>query len=202
MSRSLLLRQPADLESLLQHAGAKPARYGKRWDCPTCGKPGHVSVNLPKGVFHCWHARCDFRGSTFTLARSLGFASPTAEQAREYVRRRELAQEAAARSSAKRRERRWQLYDTHQSLLSIQAGASKRLRREPQNEVAWSALAFTYRELPLVQAELLILEHASFPDRRRFARESEKTRRAVIDRVISAGGLTDPSGRFVELVYD
>jgi hypothetical protein len=85
--------------------------------------------------------------------------------------------------------------------MSIRAGASKRLRGTLEDETCWSALGFAYRQLPQVRAELAILEDSSFADRRRFLRESQGARQAVIDRVISTGGFTDPSGRFVELVY-
>jgi hypothetical protein len=123
------------------------------------------------------------------------------EQAREYGRQRELSQQAAALSCAARNARRSQLYDSHQSLLSIQAGASKRLSEWPEDETAWSALAHVEQELPRVRAELLLLEDASFSERRAFMRASDGERNAAIDRILASGGLTNPSGQFVELVY-
>lgn len=188
-----------DLEGLLRHAGSKPARYGKRWDCPSCGKSGRVSVDFGKSVYHCWHAGCSFKGSAFTLARSLGFASPTPQQAQTYRRERDEA-ETAARCFAERLwERRHELYAEHRELLDIRRGAHSRLQSDPQNKIAWDALRFVHGQTPIVRVELLLLESAPVGERLEFIHAPSAKRAEHLQKIVERDGLTSHDGRFLEI---
>lgn len=188
-----------DLSFLLQKAGAEPGRIGKRWNCPSCGKPNHVSVDFGKGVYHCWHAGCDFHGSRFTLAKSLGFASPSNDQQRQYAKQRQSAQRAAEIEYARRMQRRQELYFDHRELLSMLYAESRRLQSGSGDEASWAALAIAYRQLSRVRAELLLLEDAPFAARRAFMRADRPQREAAIDQVVERGGLLSEYGKFLEL---
>ena len=191
MSEHPVLGQLPDLSSLLQSRGAKLVGRD-RFDCPECHR--RRSGTYHGDAFFC-HG-CGWKGNSYMLAKELG---QLPEQTPEEARQRQAARVAAKHSYALRKARRQKLYDDHRTLLGIYAGAHRALRRQHDDEPAWDALAFAHRQLPRARAELLVLENASFADRRRFQRETEETRQALIDRLIAAGGLTDPCGRFVEL---
>lgn len=142
-----------DLQALLLSAGAKPARYGRRWDCPYCGRPGHVSVDPGKGLFHCWHAGCGFKGSAFTLALELGqrFSSGELRAYRDCQRRKET-------SLAKLKADYRRLATDHRRWLALLAMAETRLVANMDDEAAWSALALAHRESETVSRRLDSLE--------------------------------------------
>src|SRR6266571_2627065 len=185
------------MPQLLERAGCK-LRGRNRGDCPRCGS--RRTVSYTEEVFCCHHAGCDFRGNAFQLARQLGLARrlPPAE-ARGLRERRERAHTLAEECARKLRARRQELYQAHRELLSIRTEVHEGWCCESANEAAWDALARVYTELPRVRAELLILETALVRDRLRFLNESAEVRCEVVDRVIAAGGLTDATGKFVEL---
>lgn len=144
MRLSITGREATDcLAALLTKAGAKPARYGKRWDCPRCGRSGRVSVDVGKGVFHCWHAGCDFKGSIFTLARELGVTQAlNSAEARAY-RERQLRGE---RIKAELKVQYRKLAAEHRDWLALITAAESRLETNMDDEVAWSAMALAYRK--------------------------------------------------------
>ena len=184
-----------DLPLLLQKAGARLVGR-ERFDCPKCHRKRTGSYH--DEVFYC-HG-CGYKGNSVSLAKELCLARPMSREEYRAIRlQRERAHEAATLSVALRRARRWQLYDQHQTLLGIHAGATRALRREPENETAWAALAFAFCELPKTRAELLLLECAPFAERRAFMRASRTERTTAIERIIEHGGLTDLDNRFVEL---
>ena len=191
-----------DLTALLERAGARPARVGKRWDCPTCGKPGRVSVDVGKGVFHCFHAGCGFRGNTVTLAKSLGVAEKLApEESRALQERFAWTRRVRERTERVVKPRRLELYDEHQALLELYDRADNEARDRMREDILWGALAFVDRRLDQVKAELLILESAPRADRARYLHLPEPEKAEVIKRVIEHGGLFDGERRFVELDY-
>lgn len=58
-----------DLYALLLHAKAAPPRNGHgKWDCPRCASRARLSVNVEGGLFHCFHAGCNFSGNVHLLA--------------------------------------------------------------------------------------------------------------------------------------
>ena len=174
-----------DLRVLLHHAGAKPARYGKRWDCPSCGKPGRVSVDLARGLFQCWHAGCGFRGNAYKLARHLGLVRKlSCQEALRLQSERRHAHVAAELAYQRIRARRMELYEARRSLGRIRDGAGQALRRNPSDETAWSALAFVNDRLPKVQAELLLLETAPIGESLAFLEASQSERGRALDRAV------------------
>jgi len=195
-----VIEQIPDLETLLERAGAKPARYGKRWDCPSCGKSGRISVDFRRGLFHCWHVGCDFHGNALKLARHLGLVRKlSSREARRLQSERRHAHLAAEIAYQRIKARRLELYEAHQSLGRIRDGAAEALRRRPSDETAWSALAFVYAELPKVRAELLLLESAGIGERLAFLEASQGERRRALDRIICQGCILDSGGRVLEL---
>jgi hypothetical protein len=191
-----------DLIALLERAGARPARIGKRWNCPVCGRPGHVSVDVEKGLFNCWHAGCDFGGNVRTLAMSLDVAEKLAPEEARALRER-FAWSRRVRERAERvvRRRRWQLYEEHQALLNLYDRTGNEAWVWLREDIAWAALVFVDSRLDEVRGELSILESAPRADRARFLRLTEPGRTEVLKHVIQHGGLFDRDGRFVELGY-
>jgi hypothetical protein len=188
-----------ELRELLEAEGAVLGR-GKRPRCPHCGRLGTLSVNFHRGVFCCHYAACSFRGNAHQLARAQGRLRqiPRAESQKQSQAYRE-AHQGAAWLAAQSQARRLELYEAHRSLFRILAGASIRLNTEPESEIAWSALAYAYRELPHVRVELAILEEASAATLLHFLTASEEECADQIGHVILAGGVTNWEGKFVNI---
>jgi hypothetical protein len=186
-----------ELAELLERAGARLVS-DRRADCPKCG--GRRTVSYLQEVFCCHRAGCDFKGSALTLARELGLAKHlSAEERRALACVRAQAQQAAAWLAAKLRTRRFELYDSHQGLLSILFGTSARLRRDMSDEIAWAGLAYAYPRLDPVRAELAVLESAPIPDRLILLKRSDSHQKEIIRRAIERGGVEDANGHFVEI---
>jgi hypothetical protein len=186
-----------DLRELLEAEGVQFGP-GTRPACPRCGKRGTLSVNFEREVFCCHHVTCDFRGNAFQLARAQGrLKRVSAGELREQARARHQADEGAAWLARHSRVRRLELYDAHRSLLRITTGASRRLKIEPDSEAAWNGLAYAYRELPKVRAELLLLEESPAAPLMRFLTASEEERASQIAELLEAGGITNWERKFV-----
>lgn len=70
---------------LLEQAGARPARFGKKWYCPRCPdrKSPSLSITWQGEVFFCHRGACGWKGNRKTLERDLGVPvvqPPPAEQ--------------------------------------------------------------------------------------------------------------------------
>ena len=189
-----------DLERLLLLAGAKPARTGKRWDCPECGSPGHVSVDSAKEAYHCWHAGCGFRGYRRTLEKRLGIERRLTEaQRREWSKALHESQRAAEWLAEELHALHLRLAALHRRLLTMQYGAAKRLGANADNETAWACLATAHRNLPLVHAALLLVEDAPIRQRLEYLNASPRQRKEIAWRTVERCGLIDSHGRFLEL---
>ncbi len=183
------------LPELLEQYGCRIVS-DHRADCSPCG--GRRTIAFTEAVYFCH--RCGFKGNRITLAKQLGLTrrlSPSEYRAQveRWRRGKEKAQELLLRVRA----RREQLYEAHRTLLHIRDGARMRLVATPEDEPAWSALGFVYREVPGVRAELLILEDGPTQEIVAFLDAGESERRDRIDRVIGQAGIVNYDGKFVEL---
>ena len=182
---------------LLERAGAKLRGRG-RADCPRCG--GRRTLSYTSSLFKCHHAGCGFQGSSHNLAKELGLARPLSLAEREELQQRLLcAREAAGQALGRVRSRRLELYEAHRSLLSILLSASERLKQNPEDERAWTALAYRGRELPKVRAELAMLESVPVGDRLALLNASNVDRERLVARMVIHGGVVDSNGKFVEV---
>ena len=91
------------------------------------------------------------------------------------------------------------MYQLHQDLLDIYYGALTRLIRNRQDEIGWSCLAYAYKEIPLIRAELTLLEEAPPLERLAFLDANDAARAQAIDDVILAGGVTTSDGKCIEV---
>ena len=186
-----------DVPQLLTRAGAT-LRGRNRADCPRCGKRRTVSYETE--VFHCHRTGCNFRGNTITLARELGLLKRlSAKEAQELIVEREQALTAAQWAIERVRERRQELYQFHRDLLDIYYGSVMRLSKNRQDEIGWSCLAYFYKQIPAVRAELNLLEEAPPLERIRYLDANEGKQREMVCEVIAAGGVEDSKGRFIEV---
>ena len=159
-------------------------------------------MDVEKGLYHCWHAGCNFQGNALMLAKSLGVAEKLApEEARAQRERFAWSRRVRERTERLVRRRRYELYDEHPALLNLYDRAGNELWAWLLEDIAWAALAFVGSRVDQVQAELLILECAPRADRARFLGLTEVEKLEVVKRVIEHGGLFDRDGRFVELGY-
>jgi len=159
-------------------------------------------VNVEKGLYHCWHAGCDFHGNERTLAKSLGVAEKLAPEELRVLRERSAwSQRVRGRIERVVKRRRHELYGEHKALLNLRDRAGNEGWVWLREDVAWGALAFIDSRVDQVRAELLILESARRADRARFLRLAEVEKSGVVKRVIEHGGLLDRDERFVELGY-
>jgi hypothetical protein len=193
------LPEAQSIASLLKKAGANPPRYGKKWDCPACGKRACLSVDEGRGLFNCFHDGCGFKGNTATLARRFGLApkmSPGEYRTRQ-DRERKL-DERVARLLAAKQERRnkviFQLTMAYRAEHSCHTAG-------PHNPDTWDTLATIYAERLKLEAELLILDNASGPDLERFLgfTGAKGDRELAISNTILHGGLADRKGKFIPL---
>ncbi len=167
-----------DVPELLTRAGAT-LRGRNRADCPRCGK--RRTVSYATEVFHCHHTGCNFRGNTITLARELGLLKRlSAKEAQELRVEREQALTAALWTTQRVRKRRQELYQFHRDLLGIYHGSVMRLSKNRQDEIGWSCLAYFYEQIPVVRAELTLLEEALPLERLAFLDLDDPARAQVI----------------------
>lgn len=195
------LHSVANLGELLTQAGAKRPQYGKKWSCPACGGKGCLSVDEPRGLFHCWHPGCDFKGNTATLARRLGMVPKLSpEECRRRQEQERRLGERVARILAAKHKRRSEVIDRLTHFYRVEYSCHV---AGPSNPYTRDALAAIYAERLRLEAERLILDDARGPDLERFLGLSKQSVNgdieAAIDNVIIHGGLTDRNGQFVPL---
>ena len=182
---------------LLVKAGAT-LRGRNRADCPKCGK--RRTVSYATEVFNCHHTGCNFQGNAITLARELGLLKRlSAKEAQALRVEREQARTAAQRATERVKERRLKACQIHQDLLDIKYGAMDRLENNRQDEIGWACLAYAYKEIPLIRAELTLLEEAPPLERLAFLDANDAAQAQAIDDVILAGGVPCPDGKLVEV---
>jgi hypothetical protein len=142
---------------MLQSAGARPPRYGRKWDCGACGGKGSLSVDLEKGLFNCFHAGCAFRGGISALRARLGI--PREWLPRDVYLRQQQERERAnrrARVIADRiRDQRLKLHDQLRRLNHLERCAHA---AGPDHIATWGTLALVYRERPQIEVALDWLE--------------------------------------------
>ena len=110
-----------------------------------------------------------------------------------------LSQSAARVFVERLRQHRLERQEAYRSLGRIPDAASERLKNNMQDKPAWSALAFTYSELPRISTALLLLEDGPIGERVPFLNADEPERQEKVDQITLAGGLTDGQGRFIPL---
>lgn len=185
------------IPDLLERAGAR-LRGRNRADCPLCG--GQRTVSYSDELYCCHHAGCDFRGNIVTLVKRLGLARRFSRgEALAHQRDRDEARAAAEYARQRIKAERHALYEAHRSLLTIRGQAEQRLRKAPDDALAWGALACVNARLPQVKASLAILEDAPIPTRLDFLNACERKRKEMDEKVIRAGGLLDAWGKFIEV---
>ncbi|HXH48172.1 MAG TPA: hypothetical protein VNM47_02260 [Terriglobia bacterium] len=151
-----------EITDLLPLAGATPPRYGRgKWDCPRCCGPACLSVDAGRGLYHCFHAGCNFAGNAGMLARELGLARRLSRaEYCELRQMRERADEAALALYATVKARGFELLDRLHDLNRRESVAHD----AGPTEAAWDSLAAVYRERPVIESELDFLENAHAAD--------------------------------------
>jgi hypothetical protein len=66
-------------------------------------------------------------------------------------------------------------------------------------EATWDALATAYCERPAILGELALLEFGGAAEVAHILTASSEARQQAIDSILCAGGLCDPTGRFVDV---
>lgn len=188
-----------ELADLLQVTGSRPPRSGRgKWDCGRCGGKACLSVDLGRGLFHCFHGGCDFSGNAEKLARELGFAKRlTLAEYRERRQNRESAVDAARLLYEQVQNRRLELLEelcalTRLEVLAHEAGMNHR--------ATWGALALVCAERPKLLAELLLLENAPAGQLVDFLGGDLETRMRAVTAVIERGGVPGRGTEWVELL--
>jgi hypothetical protein len=187
-----------DLRELLEVAGATPPRNGRgKWCCPRCRSRACLSVDLARGLFHCFHDGCDFSGNALQLARQLGLTRRLSRQEFFQLRQHhERTDKMAQRLYALWKPRWFDLLDWLHQLNELIIAAQQ---LGPTNAVAWDALETVYSQRRAIITELMILESAPPSLLIEFLIGDTKLRHSIVDCVIFNGGLYDGEGRFVEL---
>ena len=186
-----------DLANLLERAGAHPPRHGRKWDCGRCQGRACLSVDLDRGLFHCFHGACGFSGSSAKLARELGLARRVSPN--EYHR---ISQERARADLVARalyegiKARRFAMLDEINSLNRLEWRAHE---AGPDNPAIWDALALVYGRRPSLLAELANSESCGAADSVRFLTANTQTREVVVGKVQDRGGLYSGPGQFLDL---
>lgn len=185
------------ISPLLAQVGARPAGP-HRASCPDCGGRRTVNVDEAKGVFYCHRAGCGFHGNIGTLRKRLGIGREWLPRA-EYIRQqktRERVHTAAERLAARVHDRRKELLCALHELNHLEALAHK---AGPGHPATWGALRLVYGQRPKILVGLAILEDARAADVVRFLSADFQARQQAVDSVLCAGGLSDPSGKFIDV---
>jgi hypothetical protein len=188
--------QPVIWTLLAQVGSCPPGPH--RASCPDCGGRRTVNVDEAKGVFYCHRAGCGFQGGIGTLRKRLGIGRELLPRA-EYVRQQqtpERVHSAAEQLAASVHDRRKELLYALHELNRLEALAHK---AGPGHPATWGALTLVYGQRPEILVELVILEDARAADLVRFLRADSQARQQAVDSVLCAGGLSDPSGKFIDV---
>lgn len=136
------------MRELLERAGFR-VRGPKRADCAHCTGRSRGTVSYTAEVAYCH--RCHWTGNVLTLAHRLGLGSPvaTADQ-----RANEEREALLAAFDAWREARVQEVLARSRALSRCARHAHSILRRDPEREDAWDALARLYHEEPILSATL------------------------------------------------
>ena len=188
-----------EVPELLVRAGAT-LRPHNRADCPRCGR--RRAVSYTPELYFCHGVDCQFAGNDFLLASELGVLNPLPPgEAKRQREARERARQAAQFLQERIRQRVSGLQKQHRDLLDLYFGALRRLKPNPQDEIGWTLLAYTYREIPLIRAELAILEESPIKERLAFLGGSKTQKEEAVAEVLMAGGLYNSGEMFVEIGF-
>jgi hypothetical protein len=183
------------MPKLLEFTGCTLRGRG-RSDCVWC--KGRRTISYSDEVFFCH--RCGAKGNRVTLARDIGLSTRklSSTESQDLLLKIKRAEEAARVFMERVRAARQLRANLHVSLLNLRDAALNCLRTSPENEQAWSRLAFVYNELPRVRAELLLLGEADISARYSWLKASEFDRKGMLEAIVLAGGVLDQGGRWVE----
>ena len=95
--------------------------------------------------------------------------------------------------------RRQELYGLYRDFLDIYYGSVIQLSKNRQDEIGWSCLAFFYKQIPALRAELSRSEEAPPLERLALLDANDAARAQAIDDVILAGGVPCPNGKFIKV---
>lgn len=193
------------------HGGGNTTTFswgeGGLWHCFSCGQGGD-KFTLVQRV-----RDCGFREALQFIGELAGIevGHPPPAQRRAWARQRQerqREQQRAKKLAAAKLMVMLKYRDEIHWLERLQGYAATRLhelhcgKREQLSggeETAWSALSFVESELPQAVAGYTIAAFGSEADKLRFATKPAQ-RRAMIQNVILADGVTDDCGRFMELL--
>ena len=197
--------------SCLLHGGDNPTTFSWSedglWHCFSCDQGGD-KLTLVQRV-----RDCDFREALQFIGVLVGIevGHPSPAQRRAWARQRQERQREQRRAkklAAAKLAVMLKYRDEIHWLERLQGYAATRLHelhcgeREQlsgEEETGWSALSFVESKLPQAVAGYTITAFGSEADKLRFATKPAE-RRAMIENVILAGGVTDGCGRFMELL--
>jgi len=180
-------------------------REDGRWHCFRCNAGGD-KIGLVRAVL-----KCGFRDAMAVLCRLAGVGDPEAGKWRgptpEEKRRQDRLKEAAERYQILEVVEWWRHVDELRSmerlemlaadrLMRLRRGTQERFRNE--EELAWDALAFSYRNRVLLLASYLVVSFSLEEEKQNFVLYPSRRRR-LIDDCICRGGVITDTGAFVEL---
>ena len=148
LSGSVKSTRAPSLPAQLKMTGFR-IRSATRADCVRCTGRSGGTVSYNKEVAHCF--RCDWGANWLTLARDLGVLlsdPPTLLQLREEARRRAKIEDLIGEFDVWREARIRHVSDRLRRLSRAALLAEKVLRRFPECDEAWEALAEYYHEKP------------------------------------------------------
>jgi len=148
----------ASFLDLLERAGARPARYGRKLHCPHCPENSSPTLSVGGEVFFCF--RCGWKGNQKTLERDLGAPSVQPSPAEQQDGRRidkEAAHVEAWFSWRYRflRDLCWLLGDIER--LAVTAGREALARGEEVPEGVWASLDFAIQNRRKIWPDLVFL---------------------------------------------
>jgi hypothetical protein len=147
------MSQFAELRFLLRRAGFR-IRTAKRADCAYCTGNSYGTVSFNTQVAHCF--RCGWAANRVTLARKLGVLAndPTMRLRRQRSLRAVRIEEEIRNFEAWREMRIHQISGHLRRLAHAATRADEVLRKFPECEQAWEALARHYHEAAKLSAQL------------------------------------------------
>ncbi|MBI3934961.1 MAG: hypothetical protein HY316_09740 [Acidobacteria bacterium] len=133
---------------LLERAGARPGRYGRKWHCPRCPErtAPALAVDRDREVFYCH--RCQWRGGRRALESELGIEAQKPTPAER--RKARLIHTEAERFLAWERRRRIAAAALLRTLDRADAdwrevGRTELASGEPVSERVWARLELCWR---------------------------------------------------------
>ncbi len=143
---------------LLQQAGARPPRNGRKWHCPHCPEGSNPALSVDGEAFYCH--RCGWCGGRKALEREMGIAprQRTDKERREWRRVDTEAARVEAWWSWRYRFLRdfnWLLGDIER--LAAESGREALARGEEVPECVWASLDFAIQNRRKIWLDLIFL---------------------------------------------